>query len=89
MAKHFLRVEIGDDDSFFAGGSEMTESQKVPIGETESVHVGCIDELFTRRPCVSVEPMGLNWRERVQTQSKDFFISAHLANEISQRFARN
>ena len=48
MANHFLRVEIGDTDSFFVGGSEMTESQKVLLNATELVHVGCIDELFTR-----------------------------------------
>ena len=52
------------------GDAEILESQIVPIGETELVHVGCIDELFTRRPCISVKPIGLNRRDRVQHRVK-------------------
>ena len=70
MEKHFLRVEISDTNVLSVGDTEMTESQKVLTGATELVHVGCTDELFTRRPCISVKPIGLDRRDRVQHRVK-------------------
>jgi hypothetical protein len=80
MAKHFLRVEIGDADLLSIGDAELTESQKVPIGETEAVHVGCTDELFTRSPCASVRLIGFDRRDRVQLRVKN--LSTQLTKQI-------
>ena len=69
MAKHFLRVEIGDTDCL-PSVTPRYQSQTAPVGETESIHVGCTDELFTRRPQVSVRPIGFVWMDRVQHRVK-------------------
>ena len=68
--KNKYRVETDDVDLFSVGDAEMTKSQKVPIGETKSVHVGCTDELFTSESRISAKPMGLDRRDRVQHRVK-------------------
>ena len=73
----------------FIGDAELTVPGMMHIDQTGLVRVGCTDELFTRRPCISVKPIGLDRRDRVQLRVKILSSSAHLANEISQEFARN
>ena len=71
MAKHFLRVEVGDAETFSVGDSERTESTIYK----ETLYFSRADRFGSKGPS--------------STQSKDFVNSAHLANEISQGFARN